>query len=314
MDPVRLQTSKNWTTELAQEALGRIKPFSKSFHNVVLCSIIAGIVSVISFVAGSPVIAFSAVVITGVTAAYALFYNSKISRMMQDLRDQGLTRELQSQFGLNVLKKAFNETKNWTEKSCHSFSSKIDNIFEGIVNFELINVETDRDVFTSKKWNIINVRVVEISVDEATKLSLLDLAVNNRVILFFSSLKQITSEGNKEEVNNAVINSFIRKNARDSALLSARFVKNCIETTEKPHLYIKEINRQLKALALKIYNLEEYKTLYPVVQLRKTRNDPQLVVELTANHFAFGAEGNVGDLIEILNLDGITIEIINEGW
>ncbi len=173
-------------------------------------------------------------------------------------------------------------------------------------------IQTYKDISTKKEWDKINVQVWENSVNEVTKLSLLNLAINNKMVLFFSSLNERTTSGKFEN------SDLIRQKAKDSAVISAQFVKNCIESTDKADLDIEAINRQLKALAPKFYvNLEDLdtsQTLYPIVQLRKNQDDG-LVVELTANHLADGAEGNVGDLIEILNLDEIaSIEIINPGW
>ncbi|MBA3603398.1 MAG: hypothetical protein H0W50_07110 [Parachlamydiaceae bacterium] len=317
MNPVISQACQKWTVETAQEALGRIKPFTRNHQNATMISFIAGIVAGISFVVGSSAITFTAVVITGVTAAYAIYCNRKISSMKQGLQDQGLTNELQSKFGLSVFENALNETKNWTVESYLTFSKKVDTIFEGICFFHWIGrnrgmYQTYQDISTKKEWDKINVHVWENSVNDVTKLSLLNLAVKNRFVLFFSSLDKRTTSGRLEN------NELILQKARDSALISAQFVKNCIESTVNADLDIEAINRQLKALAPKFYadldDLETCQTLYPIVQLRKNQDDG-LVVELTSNHLAIGAEGNVGDLIEILNLDGIAaIEIINEGW
>ncbi len=114
MEPVISQTSQKWTVETTQEALGRIKPFTINHMNATMISIIGGIVAGISFVVGSSSIAFTAVVITGMTAAYAIYCSRKISNLKQSLRDQGLTNELQSKLGLSVFEAALNETKIWT--------------------------------------------------------------------------------------------------------------------------------------------------------------------------------------------------------
>ncbi len=317
MEPVNSQISHNWTAETANEALGRIKPFAKSQQNATMLSIIGGIVAGISFVAGSPTLAFTAVLITGLSVAYAIYSKNKIISITQELQDQGLTRKLQSKLALSVFEKSLNETKNWTIESYLSFNSKIKNIFEGVGSFHWIRngkglIEAYHDISAKKEWEKISLWVVEEAMDEATKLSLLGVAVKKNVALFFSTLQRSASinfEGKQE---------FIRLKARDSALISAQFVKNCLESTDEGDLDVEAINRQLKALAPILYknldSMETDETIFPIVQIRKNEDDGQVVVELSANRLAYGAEGNVGDLIEILNLKNITIEIINDGW
>jgi hypothetical protein len=317
MEPVNSQASQNWTAETANEALSRIKPYDKGQIVGTMLSIIGGIVAGISFVAGSPTIAFTAVVITGLSVAYVIYCKSKISSITQELQDRGLTRELQSKLALSVFEKALNETGKWTIESNQSFTSKIDNIFEGIASFHWLSkrkgiIETFHDISAKKEWERINLWVVEKAMNGATKFSLLSLAVNNNVVLFFSSLQKTANfvEGQKKE--------FIRLKARESALISAQFVKNCLESTSEGDLDIVAINRQLKALAPIVYkdldSIDTDVTIFPIVQIRKNEEDAKVVVELTANPLSDGAEGNVGDLIEIFGSLNITIEIINDGW
>ncbi|MBA3603954.1 MAG: hypothetical protein H0W50_10035, partial [Parachlamydiaceae bacterium] len=284
-----------------------------------MLSIVSGIIAGISFVAGSPTIAFTAVVITGVTAAYAIYISTKISSMNQNLRDKGLTLETQSKLGVTAFENALKETKKWDITSFVTFDSKVRDIFEGILSFKWIGkyrgiveiVQSVRNGY-EKEWDTLNLCVEEKSVDSKTESALLNLAVNNKVVLYFSSLQK-----QKRHVEVSDTYEFIKERVKDSVIISALFVQNCLKSSEISKLDVEAINRQLKALALKFYSeidlIETYQTLFPSVQIRRNE-DNQLTIELTSNRFVEGAEDDVGVLIAILNFDGIKIEIIGEGW
>ncbi len=311
INPDPLIHNQNWTLPEIRKDLISLKSNNVKFRNALITSLAILTIGLVSLAFGSP-LAYGAIFCSLIGYGAIEYYEHRVRKVKNKLEALGLTPAKLTEIGVNEFKKGIEETQEWTKESSKALSSRISPMLDDYV-------ATVTALGDSKDAKNSGICIAEgRTLNDAIKVALLQAALSQKVPLFLSSLQQQSSTTMKVNSFGYFQRNTIKQKIKESAFLSARFIKECLEIGKEVTQDLCAINRQLKALSFKFYGkLEDsttVETISPTFQLNKDERN-QIVIKMIANKIFSGAEGDMNELINILDHDGETIiEIVGEGW
>ncbi len=307
-DPV--VQNQNWTLPEVRKDLTSLKSNSIKYKNALITSLAIVTIGLVSLAFGSS-LAYGAVIFSLIGYGAIEYYEYRVRKVKNKLEGLGLSRSKLTAIGITEFIKGIEETQDWSKESSKALSSRISPFLDDFV----ASMSTVGDSKNAKNAGIC---IGEgRSLNDPIKIALLQAALTQKIPLFFRSLQQQSSTTMKVNSFGYFQGNKIKQKIKESAFLSARFIKECLEVGNEATLDLCAINRQLKALSFKYYGkLDDPTTVETISPTFHLHNDERnrIVIKMNTNKIFPGAEGDMNDLISILDHDCETIiEVVGEG-
>lgn len=313
-----------WNATTAKQALDGIESQKTNIVAMIVLGALGTCFAYVFILASAPpMLTFSAVALVGVAIAGYFYFQQRIANSWKELHNRGFTTEKQIEIGLHEFARFLDKMVNDIDfKDKFNFTFEMNKLFTGIVFFEKM------DPFYASRPHFF-MKVQSEKCTEDLKLSLLNIALKNRVCLHFAEYSvqwpsSIWSSSRRKSIRtqwgtdcfslsqHKLIGELIQK----STLFSAKFLKNCLDAQAVEDLDLQAINSQLKALSFTIYrNLlcgESICPLRPLVVVNKEGG--RLIIDLMSHFRLMESKGMIGQLISILDRENVEIRLNGRYW